>query len=65
MTAKTDLDQMITDFQEKWEGNKIDLMKAVVVLEASRTVLQTVLQTTPTTNQAIEFCKVILDCSLN
>jgi chitinase len=65
MSAETDLNQMITDFQERWDGNKIDLMKAAIVLDASQTVLNAVLKNTPTADQVIDFCKVILDCSLN
>jgi hypothetical protein len=63
MNAKADLNQMITGFQERWDGNKIDLMKAAIVLEASHTVLKTVLKKAPTTDQVIDFCKVILECS--
>lgn len=62
MSVETDLSQMITEFQEKWDGNSLDLIKAAKVLDASHTVLKTVLRKKPTTNQVIEFSKVIVEC---
>lgn len=52
-------DKMIIEFQQRWDGTKIDLMELVMMLDASQTVLKTALNKQPTTSQVIEMTGVI------
>lgn len=58
-TTTSMYDKMITEFQEKWEGNSIDLMRVAMMLDASKVVLQTALGVKPTPNQVIAMAGVI------
>lgn len=52
-------EEAITEFQEKWHGNNIDLMKAAMLLEASHKLLTAVFKKPPTMANVIEFSKTI------
>lgn len=58
-TTISKYDKMIIEFQQKWDGTKIDLMEAAMLLDASKMVLKTVTGRQPTTNQVISMASVI------
>jgi hypothetical protein len=59
MRTTTNYEQTITDFQQDWEGNDLDLMKTAMILEASHRLLKAKFKKPPTRAQVIEFSKTI------
>jgi hypothetical protein len=48
-----------TKFQEKWEGNNVDMMELFMTLDASEAILQARFNRKPSMEQIIEFSKVV------
>lgn len=59
MSTTINYERTFSEFQEKWEGNTIDMMKLAMMLDASERLLETVLGRKPTARQVIEFSKVV------